>query len=598
MAKKIITPPLIKRVGGITKRVPTGASSTTTNAETTKRKQQILDAFNYNIDALVGFDQTDQLNQMLSQSETRAVTRTDSKNEVSNVSTFDIAPIDSSQIYPGKLVVIDKTKFLDHGPQDFSVGKDQRNPFSIKMEVARKTSEKYISDANNADTVVNKAVEELVQNAFKANNGNPLSISANVAMNGEEIYSSEHLDTKITCKASAIKLDTSVSYSSDKKENHILYKITQIYYTADIDSSNIDATSMFNLNKVDDVLINKLNACKKNATPLAYVSRVCYGKVAVILLSSTQSTEEMKAAMNVSSSVVNVSSDMNSKKEYKNIKVKVAVFGGNMNEATQLCSSTLDDFVKAGYKDKLNAILADNTFSKPSEAVPILYQMKYLKDNSDVAVTNTFGRIDYAKNIKILFKANHLGVVVNTYTRYMFPRVKNGELVWQAEKDGNKRQLSAWDSESLTVPAKARFIQFSISPQVRGRKYTMILDSLPLTEDMLNDNGEYEFKVTIQGDTGQDISFNEDVNSIEFNQDYSLYEDKKYDGVFRKGYTYSKLNASENGFYNTENYVAYLANKDFQNYENKVDGLYPFVENLNLIKKQDQQEKAKAESKK
>ena len=126
----------------------------------------------------------------------------------------------------------------------------------------------------------------------------------------------------------------------------------------------------------------------------------------------------------------------------------------------------------------------------------------------------------------------------------------------------------------------------------------MILDSLPLTEDMLNDNGEYEFKVTIQGDTGQDISFNEDVNSIEFNQDYSLYEDKKYDGVFRKGYTYSKLNASENGFYNTENYVAYLANKDFQNYENKVDGLYPFVENLNLIKKQDQQEKAKAESKK
>ena len=48
-------------------------------------------------------------------------------------------------------------------------------------------------------------------------------------------------------------------------------------------------------------------------------------------------------------------------------------------------------------------------------------------------------------------------------------------------------------------------------------------------------------------------------------------------GCFKNGTTITGDDAEDAGFYNTENYVEYLANTDFEKYSNQVDGLNSFI---------------------
>ena len=262
-----------------------------------------------------------------------------------------------------------------------------------------------------------------------------------------------------------------------------------------------------------------------------------------------------------------------------------------------MCSATLQDFTEnKAYLDAINNLLKDNQFTAPYQAVPISYKMKFLMNNTDVVLNNSFKDVDVEDDIKIVFKAGHLGVPVNVYTRYVAPVVKNGKLQWEVYKDGNRQRLNAWGSKSVIVPARARFVQFSISPQIRGRKYTVIVDTLPLKGSMKHADGDYhELKLNISGDTAQTFSFSPAASCIEFNQDYSLYEDKKYEGEFRDCGVITQ--GPRDNFYNNENFVAYEANEDFDRYRDKVKGLHPFY-SPSYIKELDHQERAEANPKK
>ena len=208
----------------------------------------------------------------------------------------------------------------------------------------------------------------------------------------------------------------------------------------------------------------------------------------------------------------------------------------------------------------------------------------------DISLAAENKDVDVEDDIKIVLKAGHLGVSVNVYTRYVAPVVKNGKLEWRVYKDGNKQRLNAWGSKSVVVPARARFVQFSISPQVRGRKYTVIVDTLPLKGSMKQADADYhELKLNISGDTAQTFSFSPAASCIEFNQDYSLYEDKKYDGVFKDCGVITQ--GFRDNFYNSENFVAYKANKDFDKYCDKVKGLHSFY-SPSYIEELDNQERA------
>lgn len=565
-------------------------NSTTSQSNAQKNADKINKAFNYVLGDFMGYDQVDALNQQLKNTTCRAVDDSE-KIDKSQTVSFDIAN-GSTTYYPGKLVRVDKANFLKAGPQDFNVGADQRAPMTFRIVIGGSQKAGLDLDVSrNTETEVNDFIFKNIKTAFAENNNQPLPVATNIALDGQEIYSNEHLDTKVTCKIPSFGIDASVSTDFTTTKNYVLYKIVQTYYTAYYDSSNLTSPSMmFNLEKVNDDLITQLNNCKAK-TPIAYISEVNYGRVILLMLSSTLSVEEIKASLKVNKFGVDIDSEVNSKKERKQIDVKVTAFGGGVGPATELCSATLQDFTEnKAYLEAINNLLKDNKFTAPYQAVPISYKMKFLLDNSDVFLNNSFKDVDVATEIKVKLKADHMGVVTNVYTRYVAPVMKNGKLQWEVYKSGNKRRLSAWDSESVTVPARARFIQFSVSPQIRGRKYTIIVDTLPLKGSMKNGD-DYEMKLNISGDTAQTFSFSPAAACIDFNQDYSLYEDKKNDGVF-KDYSVITQGARDN-FYNSENYVAYLANTDFEKYRNKVDGLHPFY-SPSYIKELDNQERAEA----
>ena len=567
---------------------PAEITSTQSNAQ--KYDAQIKQAFNYTLGDLVGYDQVDALNMQLKNSVWRAV---DDSAKIDNSQTvsFDIAN-GSTTYYPGKLVRVDKANFLKAGPQDFNVGADQRAPMTFRiMTGGRQRVGLDLDVSRNTETEVNDFIMKNVQQAFAENNNQPLPVATNIAFDGQEIYSKEHLDTKVTCKIPSFGIDGSVSTDFTTTKNYVLYKIVQTYYTTYYDSSNLSSPSkMFNLEKVDDDLIEQLNSCKAK-TPIAYISEVNYGRVILLMLSSTLSVDKIKGSLKVNKFGVDLDSETNSAKERKQIEIKVTAFGGGIGAATELCSATLQDFTEnKAYLDAINKLLKDNQFTAPYQAVPVSYKMKFLMDNSDVVLNNSFKDVDVEDDIKIVLKAGHLGVSVNVYTRYVAPVVKNGKLEWRVYKDGNKQRLNAWGSKSVVVPARARFVQFSISPQVRGRKYTVIVDTLPLKGSMKQADADYhELKLNISGDTAQTFSFSPAASCIEFNQDYSLYEDKKYDGVFKDCGVITQ--GFRDNFYNSENFVAYKANKDFDKYCDKVKGLHSFY-SPSYIEELDNQERA------
>ena len=567
---------------------PAEITSTQSNAQ--RYDAQIKQAFNYTLGDLVGYDQVDALNMQLKNSVWRAV---DDSAKIDNRQTvsFDIAN-GSTTYYPGKLVKVDKANFLKAGPQDFNIGADQRAPMTFRiMTGGRQRAGLDLDVSRNTETEVNDFIMKNVQQAFAENNNQPLPVATNIAFDGQEIYSKEHLDTKVTCKIPSFGIDASVSTDFTTTKNYVLYKIVQTYYTTYYDSSNLSSPSkMFNLEKVDEDLIELLNNCKAK-TPIAYISEVNYGRVILLMLSSTLSVDKIKGSLKVNKFGVDLDSETNSEKERKQIEIKVTAFGGGIGAATELCSATLQDFTEnKAYLDAINNLLKDNQFTAPYQAVPVSYKMKFLMDNSDVVLNNSFKDVDVEDDIKIVLKAGHLGVCVNVYTRYVAPVVKNGKLQWEVYKDGNKQRLNAWGSKSVVVPARARFVQFSISPQVRGRKYTVIVDTLPLKGSMKQADGDYhELKLNISGDTAQTFSFSPAASCIEFNQDYSLYEDKKYDGVFKDCGVITQ--GHRDNFYNNENFVAYKANKDFEKYCDKVKGLHPFY-SPSYIEELDSQEYA------
>ena len=562
------------------------------------RDAQIKAAFNYNLSEFIGYDQVAAVDQELKNSVYRAVDDS-TKTDNAQTTSFDIAN-GSTTFYPGKLVRVDKTNFLKAGPQNLAVGANQRAPMTFRIIAGgRQKAGLNLDVSNNTETEVNDFIVNKIGEFFKENNNQPLPVSTNLAFDGKEIFSKEHLDTKVTCKIDAFGVDASVSTDTTTTKNYVLYKIVQSYYTAHYDGSNISTPSkVFNLDQVDDDMIAVLNDCKTKNTPVAYISEVTYGRVILMMLSSTLSVEKIKASLKVNKAGVDVNADANSEKENKQIEIKVVAFGGGIGAATDLCAGTLKDFTTdKSYIDSINNLLKDNQFTSPYYAVPISYKLKFLKDNSDVVLNNSFKDVDVEDDIKIKFNAGHLGVVVNVYTRYMAPVMQNGKLVWTAFTGQNKKTLNAWGDASLVIPARARFVQISVSPQVRGRKYTVILDRLPLKGSMYNsDSGYHECKIQISGDTAQSFSVTPDASSLNFNQDYSLYEDKKCDGIFRNIGAITSTEATKAGFFNVENYVAFLANQDFNKFSDKVSGLHQFYSS-DYIRDEDAKEKKAATGK-
>lgn len=212
------------------------------------------------------------------------------------------------------------------------------------------------------------------------------STAAHLSFEIEDVYSEEQLGVAIgaSVKNSVAKVSSKFNWNSKETKSRFLLKFSQVYYSVDVDAQN--ASDFF----ASDVTVPDLKQAIGSATTPVYVSSVKYGRVAYICIESTESIDEVRAALDASFSSVgveaSVSTEIAKSECSKNMKYSGTIIGGSGESASALVSggTGLPDLVA-----KINKYIAEGgNFSNQSPGDMVAYTLRKLSDNSVFSVVN------------------------------------------------------------------------------------------------------------------------------------------------------------------------------------------------------------------
>jgi thiol-activated cytolysin len=147
------------------------------------------------------------------------------------------------------------------------------------------------------------------------------------------------LEMGIKVETFTTEVEGNMSFSTDKKYNRTLVKLSQSYYTMsfDLPTSN---DKIFGANVTPENLAKYVQP----DNPATFISSVTYGRIFYMLIESTSSREEMQASLNAtySSPAVDgaVEIDVATFKSLKEVKIKVIAYGGEAKSAFKLLGDT------------------------------------------------------------------------------------------------------------------------------------------------------------------------------------------------------------------------------------------------------------------
>ncbi|MDX2249816.1 MAG: thiol-activated cytolysin family protein [Bacteroidia bacterium] len=234
----------------------------------------------------------------------------------------------------------------------------------------------------NGSSVVTKTVPEVSYSSIAqatndligSNNGN---LTANISYTREEVRSLEELGVKMNAKYSSLttKVKGSFNYNSSQTFNSIFVKVTQSLYSIVYDIPNPETAFDPNVKPED------LQKYVFKGNPATYISSVNYGRIFYLLIQSTQSTEEIKAAVEASFNGGLVSGGggikVDNVSELDQVSVSGYAYGGDAGLAAGALIGDMDDvktFIEQG-----GAI---------NNGAPISYVVRSLEDPSIVVAAN------------------------------------------------------------------------------------------------------------------------------------------------------------------------------------------------------------------
>ncbi len=143
----------------------------------------------------------------------------------------------------------------------------------------------------------------------------------------------------VSAKAFGARLNASLAFSTDKVYNRVLVKLEQSYYTMKIQEPN-SRQEIF----PDTVTDQDIRDHFSINNPPAYISSVDYGRVFYMLIESTQTRQEIEAAVKASLNRAvfsgSVESDVKKVAELSDLSVKVYAFGGDASGTLSLSGET------------------------------------------------------------------------------------------------------------------------------------------------------------------------------------------------------------------------------------------------------------------
>lgn len=234
----------------------------------------------------------------------------------------------------------------------------------------------------NGSSVVTKTVPEVSYSSIAqatndligSNNGN---LTANISYTREEVRSLEELGVKMNVKFSSLttKVKGSFNYNSSQSFNSVFVKVTQSLYSIVYDIP--DPETAFD----PGVTPNDLQKYVYKNNPATYISSVNYGRIFYLLIQSTQSAEEIKAAVEGSFKGGLVSGGggikVESVEELDQVSVSGYAYGGDAGLAAGALIGDMDDvkaFIELG--------------GSINNGAPISYVVRSLEDPSIVVAAN------------------------------------------------------------------------------------------------------------------------------------------------------------------------------------------------------------------
>ncbi len=291
-------------------------------------------------------------------------------------------------------------------------------------------------------------------------------------------------------------------------KNNLAVELTQSYFTASVEYPG-DALGFVNLPLATGY---EFGIDRVGTISPVYVSSVNYGRMLVLLISSSSSVEDLSAAVEASANFLIGSADakidLNHQKILSQAEIHVLATGGPAGSFVGLVDPTsargLVPFLKAGEE-----------FGPASGAMPISYTLRYLKDGSIARVKQT-AEIELPpspikfEGLKALFhtrndnKDDNTGVIVEIY--------EGDRLVGRSDVAGVGENWEDWDKDTNGKPKEVPVKLFA--DVFVGKEYEVQLLEV-------KNNSGWKFTCALEGEAGGGTRVFGNSGHIEFGGEHT-----------------------------------------------------------------------------
>lgn len=275
----------------------------------------------------------------------------------------DRSATNTAALYPGSIV-----KIKDYMEQrDLNgIGNFRRRPIEISSDLGDIREVMDPTQRGNVD----KALKEIEKE-------NP-QFAAKVISESVEAYSFDQAMVHVGVDAKYLGQSVKGRFdvSSTVESHSFAVKFYQIYHTASV-SNPISPSELFD----PSVSINQIQNLINDVGPLGYITEVAYGRMLIGIFTYTGSefttSTEIEGKFRKGLAQVDAELDVKTKNFFRNSTFKVAILGGDAQEASKVAGSGLGmESIQAAYK------WMESGGNDPSLGVPIQYKIRQLSDPS------------------------------------------------------------------------------------------------------------------------------------------------------------------------------------------------------------------------
>ena len=281
-------------------------------------------------------------------------------------------------LWPGSLV-------QGSGVQDgllapIGVDRGERRPGELTVTglAGLKLVSKAVEDPRHS--TVEQAAADLL--AFLPDGKQP----ARASLSYQRVYSLKQSFLKVGASYSWVggSVSGSLEQSYDRKQNTILLRFVQNYYTLSFNAPSSPSSFFRTPEAARKARDNFITTEPKN--PPLYVSSVNFGRELWLLISSSESYDKLEATVKASFGGLGSGGEFKLESGSKEIlsrsSIHAFVLGGGFEPAVKLITGD----VELGLREYL---VAGASFSRQSPGSPISYQLRYLADNTLARLSGT-----------------------------------------------------------------------------------------------------------------------------------------------------------------------------------------------------------------